>query len=69
MNRMIQDDALPVCRGAQEEKRRATADPAQPLRPEDSRYYHPTLNPSGAPPPGKADAAGVVPEPAKLAIP
>eukprot|EP00198_Chlamydomonas_reinhardtii_P003240 XP_001692576.1 predicted protein [Chlamydomonas reinhardtii] len=23
------------------------------LRPEDSPYYHPTLNPSGAPPPGK----------------
>ncbi|KXZ53748.1 hypothetical protein GPECTOR_6g665 [Gonium pectorale] len=27
------------------------------LRPQDSPYYHPTLNPSGAPPPGK----GVVP--------
>eukprot|EP00803_Ostreobium_quekettii_P004545 evm.model.scf_248EXC.4 EVM.evm.TU.scf_248EXC.4 scf_248EXC:22709-27528(+) len=25
-------------------------------RPEDSRYYHPTLNPTGAPPPGKATA-------------
>ena len=25
-----------------------------PVRPEDSRWFHPTLNPSGAPPPGKA---------------
>lgn len=27
-----------------------------PLRPEDSRYYHPTLNPTGKPPPGKVAA-------------
>eukprot|EP00199_Chlamydomonas_sp_CCMP681_P003065 CAMPEP_0119114022 /NCGR_PEP_ID=MMETSP1180-20130426/45951_1 /TAXON_ID=3052 ORGANISM="Chlamydomonas cf sp, Strain CCMP681" /NCGR_SAMPLE_ID=MMETSP1180 /ASSEMBLY_ACC=CAM_ASM_000741 /LENGTH=159 /DNA_ID=CAMNT_0007102369 /DNA_START=60 /DNA_END=535 /DNA_ORIENTATION=+ len=37
-------------------------------RPEDSRYYHPTLNPTGAPPPGKM-AAGLVsaPTPANAA--
>ncbi|KAJ9528001.1 hypothetical protein QJQ45_005552 [Haematococcus lacustris] len=30
---------------------------AASIRPEDSRYYHPTLNPTGAPPPGKLAAA------------
>ena len=29
-----------------------------PLRPEDSRWYHPTLNPTGAPPPGKVGVKG-----------
>lgn len=38
----------------------------QPGRPEDSVYYHPTLNPTGAPPPGKSiapapSAAGGIP--------
>ncbi|KAL0342753.1 UNVERIFIED_CONTAM: protein EARLY FLOWERING 5 [Sesamum calycinum] len=37
-------------------RRRATAEEEERVkhpRPEDSVYYHPTLNPSGAPPPGK----------------
>ncbi|CAI9787273.1 unnamed protein product [Fraxinus pennsylvanica] len=37
-------------------QRRATAEEEERVRhprPEDSVYYHPTLNPSGAPPPGK----------------
>ena len=36
---------------------------AAPMRAEDSRWYHPTLNPSGAPPPGKA-AGGLLGAPA-----
>lgn len=38
-----------------------------PLRPEDSRYYHPTLNPTGLPPPGKQASAAVQATPAGLA--
>eukprot|EP00798_Chlamydomonas_sp_ICE-L_P020698 gene20698-27502_t len=33
-----------------------------PVKAENSRYYHPTLNPTGAPPPGK-QAAGVIAAP------
>ncbi|KAF5837317.1 hypothetical protein DUNSADRAFT_4525 [Dunaliella salina] len=41
----------------------AAAIAAGALRPEDSRYYHPTLNPTGKPPPGKM-AAGLITAPA-----
>ncbi|CAI7767760.1 unnamed protein product, partial [Closterium sp. NIES-54] len=34
--------------------RKSTNEAIRNLRPEDSVYYHPTLNPSGQPPPGKA---------------
>ena len=37
-----------------------------PMRAEDSRWYHPTLNPTGAPPPGKA-AAGLITAPPSAA--
>lgn len=55
---------------AQEEEARKkhTEAPGAAPRPEDSRYYHPILNPTGAPPPGKA-AAGVVTAPVAAAAP
>ena len=48
----VQDDEMKKKTGA--DTRMAGA----PLRPEDSRWYHPTLNPTGAPPPGKVRMSG-----------
>lgn len=51
-----------------EARKKHTETPGAAPRPEDSRYYHPILNPTGAPPPGKA-AAGVVTAPVAAAVP
>ncbi|KAG1675167.1 hypothetical protein FOA52_003390 [Chlamydomonas sp. UWO 241] len=86
--KVLQEAYEVAARKAVDEKRNAarvadgsgvSGSAAAPARPEDSRYYHPTLNPTGAPPPGKAPAtalaapapgqAAAAAAPVKLAIP
>mmetsp|Transcript_18607 Transcript_18607/g.39967 ORF Transcript_18607/g.39967 Transcript_18607/m.39967 type:complete len:460 (+) Transcript_18607:167-1546(+) len=66
------DHALKKRKEEETKKRTGEALPTAAFRPEDSRYYHPTLNPTGAPPPGKSAAAVVtapVPHAVKPSIP
>ncbi len=54
MARAVQEDAFKQQQEAQLTFSNRAGHGVAEKRPEDSVYYHPTLNPEGIPPPGKA---------------